>query len=59
MRQLKAIFSIPELRQKILITVLFLIIYRIGWHVPLPFIDQGLMLKSMQSSQNTLERRSK
>jgi preprotein translocase subunit SecY len=53
MRQIKAIFSIPELRQKIFITVLFLIVYRIGWHVPLPFIDQYQMLKSMQASQQS------
>jgi preprotein translocase subunit SecY len=48
-----AIFSIPELRQKILITILFLIVYRIGWHIPLPFIDQFKMLKSLQSAQQT------
>jgi len=53
MRQLKAIFSIPELRQKIFITFLFLVIYRIGYHVPLPFINQYEMLKSMQSVQNS------
>jgi preprotein translocase subunit SecY len=53
MRQIRAIFSIPELRQKILITILFLVIYRIGWHVPLPFIDQYKMLKSMQSTQQS------
>jgi preprotein translocase subunit SecY len=53
MRQIKAIFSIPELRQKILITVLFLVVYRIGWHIPLPFINQYEMLRSMQSAQQT------
>jgi preprotein translocase subunit SecY len=53
MRQLKAIFSIPELRQKILITILFLVVYRIGWHIPLPFIDQYQMLKSMAGAQQT------
>ncbi len=29
-----AIFKIPELRQKILITLLFLAIYRVGFHIP-------------------------
>ncbi len=53
MRQIKAIFSIPELRQKIFITVLFLVVYRIGWHVPLPFINQYEMMKSLQSAQQT------
>jgi preprotein translocase subunit SecY len=40
MGKLKAVFSIPELRLKILITLLFLAIYRIGYHIPVPFIDQ-------------------
>lgn len=46
MGKLKAIFLIPELRQKILLTLLFLAIYRIGYQIPLPFIDQREMLKS-------------
>ncbi len=37
--KLRVIFTIPELRQKILLTLLFLAIYRIGWHVPLPITD--------------------
>src|SRR5262245_41629206 len=40
---LGSIFAIPELRQKILMTVLFLAIYRIGYAIPLPFIDQDKM----------------
>ena len=43
MGKLKAIFSIPELRQKILLTLMFLAIYRIGYAIPLPFIDQTQM----------------
>src|ERR1700730_12909218 len=43
MGKLKSIFMIPELRQKILITLLFLAIYRIGSNVPLPFVDQRQM----------------
>jgi preprotein translocase subunit SecY len=54
MSKIKAIFSIPELRQKILITLLFLVIYRIGFHVPLPFINQFEMLKSLSQQQGTL-----
>ena len=38
--RLLTIFKIKELRQKILITLLFLAIYRIGFHIPLPMIDQ-------------------
>jgi preprotein translocase subunit SecY len=52
-RTIIAIFSIPELRQKIFITILFLCIYRIGFHVPLPFINQYEMLKSLQGQQQS------
>jgi preprotein translocase subunit SecY len=46
MNRLKAVFSIPELRQKILLTLLFIAIYRIGFWIPLPFVDQGKMLRA-------------
>src|ERR1700730_15159853 len=46
-----SIFKIPELAQKIGITLLFLVIYRIGFHVPLPVIDQEQMLKTMSGAQ--------
>src|SRR5438552_8173526 len=35
------IFRIPELRNKVLFTLLMLTIYRIGYHVPLPGVDQS------------------
>ena len=47
MGKLKAIFTIPELRQKIFITLLFLAIYRIGYSIPLPFVDQRQMNKNV------------
>src|SRR4029078_9659538 len=49
-------FKIKELRQKILITILFLAIYRIGFHVPLPIIDQREMAKTMAGAENELLR---
>jgi preprotein translocase subunit SecY len=45
--RIKAIFTIPELRQKILLTLLFLAIYRIGFAIPLPFVDQTKMTAAM------------
>lgn len=54
MSRLKAIFAIPELRQKILFTLLFLAIYRVGFHIPLPFLDQTKMLSGLDSSQGPL-----
>ena len=44
---------IPELRQKILITLGFLAIYRIGYYVPLPFVDQDKMFRAMASASTT------
>ncbi|KKL51711.1 hypothetical protein LCGC14_2292790, partial [marine sediment metagenome] len=37
--KIRVVFTIPELRQKILLTLLFLAIYRIGWQIPLPIVD--------------------
>ena len=53
MRKLLSIFAIPELRRKILITLGFLAVYRIGYYIPLPFIDQDKMLRAMASAQQT------
>ena len=38
--KLRVIFTIPELRQKILLTLLLLAIYRVGCQIPLPIVDQ-------------------
>ncbi len=37
--KVRVIFTIPELRQKILLTLALLAIYRIGYLIPLPIID--------------------
>src|SRR5688500_10423975 len=34
------VFRIPELRNKVLFTIFMLMIYRIGYHVPIPGVDQ-------------------
>lgn len=38
--KIKTIFSIPELRNKIILTFVLLGVYRLGFAIPLPFIDQ-------------------
>jgi len=38
--RLRTIFAIPELRQKIYITLILLAVYRMGFSIPLPFINQ-------------------
>jgi preprotein translocase subunit SecY len=52
--RLVTVFKIKELRQKIFITVLFLSIYRVGFHVPLPIIDQQKMFHQMRGSDEGL-----
>jgi len=39
--QLITVFKIPELRRKIFFTALLLAIYRIGFYVPLPIVNQA------------------
>jgi len=44
----RAIFTIPELRQKIFFTLILLAVFRIGYLIPLPLVDQS---RSEQASQ--------
>ncbi|HEB61323.1 MAG TPA: preprotein translocase subunit SecY, partial [Phycisphaeraceae bacterium] len=39
------IFRIPDLRNRVLFTLAMLIIYRIGFWIPLPGVDQGAIEK--------------
>ena len=41
--KLRVVFTIPELRQKILLTLGLLAVYRIGFWIPLPIVDQEQM----------------
>ncbi len=51
--KLRVVFTIPELRQKILLTLLFLAIYRVGWQIPLPIVNQKVMAQATSSQQGT------
>ena len=42
------IFRIPELRRKCLFTIGLLAIYRMGYHVPLPGMNQDLMAETLK-----------
>jgi preprotein translocase subunit SecY len=51
------VFKIPELRKKIWLTLFLLFVYRMGFYITLPPIDQGQMqknFKKMQEQGNTL-----
>ncbi len=40
--KLRVVFTIPELRRKILLTLALLAVYRLGFHIPLPMMDQTI-----------------
>jgi preprotein translocase subunit SecY len=41
----RAIFTIPELRQKIFFTLILLAVFRVGYQIPLPVVDQAAVRK--------------
>jgi preprotein translocase subunit SecY len=41
--KIRVIFTIPELRQKILLTLALLAIYRVGYQIPMPLVDTSKM----------------
>ena len=41
---IQSVFKIPELKQRIIFTLLILIVYRIGGHVPVPGINSEALL---------------
>ncbi len=53
--KMRVVFTIPELRNKILLTLLLLGIYRIGWQIPMPFIDQTQIMTE-QDGNDGLDR---
>jgi preprotein translocase subunit SecY len=49
--KLRVVFTIPELRQKILLTLLMLAIYRVGYWIPVPIVDQQAVSKFFETEQ--------
>ncbi len=48
-------FRVPDLRKKVLFTLLMLCIYRIGFYVPLPGVDQGKLSRHWQTAGGATE----
>lgn len=46
------VFRIPELRNKLLFTIGMLVIYRIGYWIPLPGVDQSQLAQIFQNSES-------
>ena len=54
LEKLRIIFTIPELRQKILLTIFLLAIYRVGWQIPLPIINQEEVAAAAANMDSTV-----
>jgi preprotein translocase subunit SecY len=44
------VFRVPDLRKKVLFTLLMLAVYRIGFYVPLPGVDQDKLSRHFQTA---------
>ena len=53
-KSIQNIFSIPELRRRILFTLGMLAVYRVGCHVPTPGVDAQVLAKFFEGTQGTL-----
>ena len=47
------LFKVPELKDKILFTLLILLIYRVGAHITVPGLDVGALREQFGQLQNT------
>ncbi len=54
LKTLRNAWKIPELRNKMLMTVLIVILYRFGAIVPVPFIDSNLMSQAIASTAGSI-----
>jgi preprotein translocase subunit SecY len=50
------LFRIPELRKRLLVTFALLVVYRVGWNIPLPGIDPEKMSRFATTTDNPLLR---
>ena len=44
-KHIRSVLSIPELRNRLLLTLVLLAVYRLGFSMPLPFVNQEASLK--------------
>lgn len=53
-KKIEEIFSIPELRKRIFMTLFLLAIFRIGAHIPTPGVDGQALSQFFQSAENNI-----
>lgn len=51
---LKNAWKIPDLRKKIMYTLLLLVVFRLGSHIPVPFVDRNILPQLFGGNNNTL-----
>ena len=54
--RLRNMFRVPDLRNKILFTILIVAVYRLGAHIPVPYVDFSA-IKELQDSREHRRRR--
>ena len=54
LEKIRACFAIPELRRKIWLTLFLLAVYRIGYQIALPVVDQQLMSEFAQNMSGNI-----
>ncbi len=50
--RLRNMFRVPDLRNKILFTILVIFVYRVGTHIPVPYVDFSA-IKQLQNSASS------
>jgi preprotein translocase subunit SecY len=48
--KLLTVFRVPELRRKIVLTIILLAVYRLGFHITLPFINHETVGKAVSNA---------
>ena len=54
LEKLRNIFQVPELRRRILFTLLMFVVYRLGEHVPTPGVNAKALAGAFSAASNTL-----
>jgi preprotein translocase subunit SecY len=54
LESIKNVFSIPDLRRRVIFTLLLLAVYRVGWQIPNPGISATALAEFWQSQKGTI-----
>jgi len=54
LESIRNIFSIPDLRKRVIFTLLLLAVYRIGWSIPNPGISSDVLAEFWQQQKGTI-----